>query len=667
MKKTQIIRSHLIALLTIWLLQNAQAQSEINNSSIKIIGTSYLDSGDNEMILVLPDSILIGDVTLVFMGQSDSGSLKLPSGWQEISNWGRPGEYNDVNLKTGYHVYTGGTRQFNIGTHKKSLVYAITLRGADTSNLVIDIWTKNDTNNKYLNGDRGGCSRGSDGRAVAKSILDSQENGLHFVASMYDDPQRDIKIYDSDRYNRRVMNVLRSWHYGDDGLTVAVEGTQNPKTENRYFKGDVCRGGNAEGVVASFTIKPKSENPDNEDEKWVIDTCDNLQGWNSHNTISLSGTFQEGTNSVKSIGSGTDEFFKRFSDKDLSDATTLEFWYYISNLDGFGDSNQVELGSGGKNDLDEYSWDIDKSSLNEGWNSISLKLEDARTIGNPDLSRINWFRLYRKKSQSTTTRIDYIRMTNPAMVTDIIIDSCEELNNWKSHNPTLVLSSTSKEGNSSIKSIGSKTDEFYRVLPTKNVSGRNILRFWYFISSLDGLTDSNQVELGSGSRPDTDEFSWKIDRTKLNIGWNLIELNIEEASKIGNPDLSNINWFRLYRIKNASIITRIDDIRMIATSQNPILADSETLDKSIDFKIFPVPTQGHELNFYIKNQDSYKKNLTLSIRNTSGQVIYTKNIEGSNQNDKLFALDNLNLKPAVYFAEIKSYKSKKTIKFLVTE
>ncbi|RED94952.1 InlB B-repeat-containing protein [Marinoscillum furvescens] len=154
------------------------------------------------------------------------------------------------------------------------------------------------------------------------------------------------------------------------------------------------------------------------DPNQFLDDCDALTGWStsSSNNLILSGTVQQGTNSVKIVGSGTDEFKKVFSPAYNSGLTAtnarLEFWYYVSSPGLMStSSNQVELGSGGGPDVNEYNWTI--SSFSSGWNFISLDISNAGiTGGTPNLNAINWFRIYNSKSGSVTNRIDAIKLVN---------------------------------------------------------------------------------------------------------------------------------------------------------------------------------------------------------------------------------------------------------------
>ena len=148
-----------------------------------------------------------------------------------------------------------------------------------------------------------------------------------------------------------------------------------------------------------------------------LDDCDLLKDWGSSGVISLNSTDQkEGLACIEFNGSATDEFKKVFSTPYNSGATKatgrLEFWYYVSDPSQMDGSNQVEIGSAGRADYNEYNWNIGELSV--GWNFISLEFNDANiTREEPDLSAINWFRIYHFKSGTVTTRIDAIEIVDP--------------------------------------------------------------------------------------------------------------------------------------------------------------------------------------------------------------------------------------------------------------
>lgn len=146
-----------------------------------------------------------------------------------------------------------------------------------------------------------------------------------------------------------------------------------------------------------------------------LDTCDDLSGWTSAGPIVLNTVDQkQGLACIEFSGRASNEFRKAFSTSFESRATketgALELWYYVSNPSAFSGSNQFELGSGGKADVDEFNWSL--TGLSPGWNFLSLKFSDARVMGNPDLSAINWFRRYQNKTDDVITRIDAIRIVD---------------------------------------------------------------------------------------------------------------------------------------------------------------------------------------------------------------------------------------------------------------
>ncbi len=144
--------------------------------------------------------------------------------------------------------------------------------------------------------------------------------------------------------------------------------------------------------------------------KAEIDDCDSKTGWQSSNDLNVNTTDQKkGSGCLESVGTLPEEFYKKFPWPLSADSsTTLGFWYYVSDVSQFASDNQVELGSAGEPDLNEYSWSLD--SLKNGWNYVTLDFSDAVVTGEtPDLENINWFRIYHAKNGSVTTRIDDIK------------------------------------------------------------------------------------------------------------------------------------------------------------------------------------------------------------------------------------------------------------------
>ena len=170
-------------------------------------------------------------------------------------------------------------------------------------------------------------------------------------------------------------------------------------------------------AIAVITINPRPVNK-------IISTCDSNTGWTSSNTLTVDSTDKKvGTASLKSVGLSNEDFKRVFSTpintgSNLANGN-LQFWYFVSDISAFTAVNQVELGSGGAADKNEFNWNIGIGSLQNGWNLVTLPFSTAGTTGGtPDLSAINWFRIYRAKGASVTTKIDQIIVDGTLLNTD---------------------------------------------------------------------------------------------------------------------------------------------------------------------------------------------------------------------------------------------------------
>lgn len=143
-----------------------------------------------------------------------------------------------------------------------------------------------------------------------------------------------------------------------------------------------------------------------------LDDCDSEADWNPASLQLTNTDIVQGDAAIEFNGSSTDEFSKIFSTPydamGSRSGSVLQFWYYVSDPSKLDASNQVEISSSGGPDLDEYNWSL--SNLKSGWNFVQLPVSGANRIGAPDLKSINWFRLYRFKNGSVTTKIDGIQL-----------------------------------------------------------------------------------------------------------------------------------------------------------------------------------------------------------------------------------------------------------------
>lgn len=229
------------------------------------------------------------------------------------------------------------------------------------------------------------------------------------------------------------------------------------------------------------------------------------------------------------------------------------------------------------------------------------------------------------------------------------LDDCDSKTNW---NPgALILNNSDvKQGVYSLEFSGSDTMEFKKVFANpydaQGTEAGTVLQFWYYVSDVSKLEGNNQVEIGSAGQADVDEYSWSL--SNLQNGWNRIQLDVKNASKRGNPDLSAINWFRLYRFKTGSVVTRIDGIQLIG--ENYLSVNS--VEEVTSIRCYPNPVN---TSLNIDLEFVRTSNLNVTFLDTAGRSILApvtnqKFQAGSHH----LHLSVASLNPGVYFVEINS-------------
>ena len=200
-----------------------------------------------------------------------------------------------------------------------------------------------------------------------------------------------------------------------DSVSSQASSTYKPdelEPNTTYYWGvdEVNAFGRADGPVWSFTTGSGSSS-----NYIVLDYCDSDAGWNSSNGINIDiEEKQEGYASLISQGPGTDWFSRKLATpvNSLCDSSSsLDLWLYVSDVSKFNGGGQIEVTSAGKPDTDEYNWQVGSLNLTDGWNELHLKIDSANKMGDPNLSAINYFRLYQFVSGDVVSRIDFIRFS----------------------------------------------------------------------------------------------------------------------------------------------------------------------------------------------------------------------------------------------------------------
>ncbi len=200
-----------------------------------------------------------------------------------------------------------------------------------------------------------------------------------------------------------VTNKIVSWKTSNASVaTVSTSGLVTPVAAGTATITATTEDG---GKTAASLITVTGSDSD------YLDTCDALTGWNSGSTL-ISTEPKQGTGLLEFTGTSSVEFSKKFTNPYNSGATAangqVKFWYYVSDVTKIG-TVRVEIGSGGAADVNEYQWSV--TGLSDGWNQISLDISKASASGTPDLTAINWFRIYdSNKTGIITTRLDAIQV-----------------------------------------------------------------------------------------------------------------------------------------------------------------------------------------------------------------------------------------------------------------
>jgi hypothetical protein len=228
------------------------------------------------------------------------------------------------------------------------------------------------------------------------------------------------------------------------------------------------------------------------------------------------------------------------------------------------------------------------------------------------------------------------RVEVAAYTGNLSLDNCDVITGWSgaSSNVRSLNTTDQMEGVACVQSVGSTSEEFRRVLSTPFNSGSTIangvLKLWYYISDITA-TGTVRLEVGSGGKADTDELQWGL--SGLKNGWNEISLKTSTASITGTPDLTAINWFRIYAAKTGSITTRIDDIRLGPEA----LFSGVRKTNNINGKSIRTYPNSHKPGHLLVDINGFNEGTEMQIKisNLSGQVVFQKRIIHSSSPSEL--------------------------------
>jgi len=336
----------------------------------------------------------------------------VPSGWRTLSRDSETGSdwaniYNSLDMISPWSVGRY-SNQSGIDSHKNN--YTIPDLNTCTSNGVDympviwpgfswrNIKKKDDPGEPYNKIPRDG------GNYFWRQAYNAVDAGVEFIyVAMFDETDEGTAIFKLAETKTQIPVEIQ-----DMIVPLDADGYDLPSDWYLRLAGETQKMLDGTiGVTSSIPITPYEGNF-----KETISTCESKMGWTSGNLLSVNTSFEKrGMACLQSDGDKADEF-KRAFDMPFSSgsSSSIGFWYYISDVSNLAPENQVELGSGGGHDVNEYNWSLDNSSFKNGWNYVKLDFVDAGvTGGDPNMEELNWFRIYHLKNDDVTTRIDDIK------------------------------------------------------------------------------------------------------------------------------------------------------------------------------------------------------------------------------------------------------------------
>lgn len=459
------------------------------------------------------------------------------------------------------------------------------------------------------------------------------------------------------------------WYLANYGTEVASENTEKiigapgsnnalgdfgVDTEGNYvwsyidYHGDFCVGISDLGLVEPVTISKSTIISLGDTWNYVINTVDDIDNWNK-STYDDS----EWNNGPSPIGyndpglnTNTSKVMRVFMRKSVSLSEVEKIQKMEFGVDY--DDGYVLYVNG--NEVDRQRVDDDPVT-NTSTANAAINIEEKLMIR--DITNItkehlvegeNIFSIAILNANSTSSDLSiypeiYIHSEKepegPNEQISIIIDDCDRSDSWTSSETLTENSTDQKEGSGCLEFNGSGTDEYKKSFDVaKNLNVKYIgamLQFWYYVSDVTKLGDSNQVEFGSGGGPDQNEYNW--DLTGLENGWNHVELYFSGAKTTGGvPDLSAINWFRVYRKKTGELKTMIDEIKVVGEldETSTFVAPEKTLESAIN--VFPNPVRNGALMVNLNNS-YYGINAQLKLISFSGETFISQETMGMTEVD----------------------------------
>lgn len=338
--------------------------------------------------------------------------------------------------------------------------------------------------------------------------------------------------------------------------------------------------------------EPKDLGNPNKDVGVMILDCDSTDVFETMEGIkvcNMDGRYVQGTGSFGRLKSNN--VLGRGVLKDPVDISayrngSIHISVYVDDVSKMQRELWLELSSSGTHDKEEMSFCIPRTEMENGWNEFYLSISDARKNGEPNLKSINFIRmtesnymygpkiLYDNIYATNTPGVRYNSIP-PRLKPDgydetqttrgKMIMSCNTVNILEGMIEAKVVTDASKhvEGSGAFKlniSPKNTASSFLLKKPVDISAYKNgSIHVSFYVNDPKQLPAGLTIELSSAGTFDKAEYELSIDAKKFSAGWNHFWLELASARTKGNPDLSKINFIRVWASKPGDKLELIMD------------------------------------------------------------------------------------------------------------
>jgi hypothetical protein len=324
----------------------------------------------------------------------------------------------------------------------------------------------------------------------------------------------------------------------------------------------------------------------------VLSNCDQLDGWGIVNGgTEITVAPKEGKGFVQgtvTVGGNFMQFQLALTTpvntKQTKETGELKFWFYVQDVTQYVSGGQIQISSANNPDNYHLGWGLDgiMPTLHNGWNHLELRFVDAYGYNDAnqiDLTKLNYMRIFWNVTKATapqTYGIDDVRVDVAAPV---MINNCDQLDNWNVVNGGQLLTKGQKEGTGFIQgtiTAGGNFMQFQYSLPspafidTKAHKDVGYLEFWWYIQDVTQYVSGGQIQISSANNPDDYHLGWGLDgiMPTMKNGWNHLKLKMTDAYGYNDAhqiDLTKLNYMRIFWNVQKATATQtygLDDIEV---------------------------------------------------------------------------------------------------------